>query len=999
MMTNSEGDVFATAYAKLNSAQREAVDTIEGPVMVIAGPGTGKTQILTLRIANILRLTDTKPENILALTFTENGARNLKERLRTFIGSAAYRVNAFTFHSFADNLIRQYPEAYNQIIGSRPARELEKVSIIEEVLDSPDFKLLRPLGDPAYYVKSLLGQLSELKREYISPDDLALIIDNQESDLAKSPKFHEKGAHKGKVKSDWQKQEKVIRKNRELLLAYRLYEASLRSKKLYDFDDMIIETIKALEQNPDMLLDLQESYQYLLADEHQDVNGSQNKILSLLASYHNTPNIFVVGDEKQAIFRFQGASLENFLYFETAFPGTKTITLTDNYRSGQSILDLAHSLVEVAEGPLKDLRVPLNSKAKSATIELAQFQNQAIETNYVVDEVTKLIAAGVSPDEIALILRTNKEVEYFAAALRQKGIAAKPSADSDILEHPITKAVLELLAAATEPSNEAALFLAFQQPYWKLPISDIFTISAARTYANSLSAILFSPEKLSELNLTDIDAAKRISTVLTNAREAALVDSPPRVVQQLLTESGLLKQVEESAIGDSIQVIRRLYDEIESMLNQNKNLTLPGVVNEFKLMMSHNIALTAPYLITDTQSVVVMTAHKAKGLEFAHVFIPALTDSKWGKVKSKNAFKIPLTKHLKEDLVDISDDDKRLLYVALTRAKTGLHLSLALNNIEGSEQLPSRFLEELDMSQVKVIDTKKYESKFDVVQSLVSQPVNIKIPEQFLIDILRERGFSATSLNNYLTSPWDFIFRNVLRLPEIQPLHMQYGTALHNVLELATKMHTSKGKLPTVSQLSQYLNNALERLPLNTSEFARLHEQALGELTVYLEHLKNSLPVRTTEEFKLRVVFKTGIEALPEIPLTGKFDRLDFDESDQLLRVVDYKTGNPKTRNEIEGNTKNADGNYKRQLVFYALLLSLYEDDRYKTNETLLSFVRADSKGKIHEEPFTITAEEIELLKKDIVNAVQQIVSGEYINIPCDPNQSQYFELKNRLFS
>lgn len=999
MTGNKDEAVFNTAYAKLNSAQKEAVDTIEGPVMVVAGPGTGKTQILTLRIANILRLTDTKPENILALTFTENGARNLKERLRGFIGSAAYRVNAFTFHSFADNLIRQYPEAYNQIIGSRPARELEKFSIIEDILTNPDFKLLRPLGDPTYYVKSLINQLSELKREYVSPNDLASIIDKQETDLSLAPKFHEKGAHKGKVKSEWQKQEKVIQKNRELLLVYRLYESSLRAKKLYDFDDMIVETIKALEQNPDMLLDLQESYQYLLADEHQDVNGSQNKILSLLANYHDSPNIFVVGDEKQAIFRFQGASLENFLYFETAFPGTKIITLTDNYRSGQSILDLAHSLVEVEEGPLKELRVPLESKTTAATIELAQFQNQAIETNFVVDEITKLLANDVPAEEVAIILRTNKEVEYFAAALRQKGIPAKPSADSDILEHPITKAVLELLTATTELNNENALFLVLQQPYWKLPVSDVFTICASRSYASPLSSILFSRDKLDELNLSDAEAVSRVATVLTKARESALVESPPRVLQQLITESGLLMTVEEASIGDSIQVIRRLYDEIESMLNQNKNLTLSGVVDELKLMMTHNVTLTAPYLVTDKQSVAVMTAHKAKGLEFLHTFIPALTDSKWGKVKSRSSFKVPLTKHLKEDLVDVSDDDRRLLYVALTRAKSGLHLSLALNNNEGSEQLPSRFLEELDLSEVKVIDTKPYEAKFDVAESLVATESTIKIPEKFLIDVLSDRGFSATSLNNYLTSPWDFIFRNVLRLPEIQPLHMQYGTALHNVLELATKMHTSKGKLPSTTEMNKYLNNALEHLPLNDAEFTRLHEQALSELTVYLEHLKSTLPVKTTEEFKLRVMFKTGIDALPEIPLTGKFDRLDFDESGKLLRVVDYKTGNPKTRNEIEGKTKNADGNYKRQLVFYILLLSLYDDERYQTNETLLSFVRADSKGRIHEELFTITNEEIESLKLEISRAVQEIVSGEYINIPCDPSQSNYSELKNRLFS
>ncbi len=998
MTDNHDGADFDVAYNKLNSAQRLAVDTIEGPVMVVAGPGTGKTQILTLRIANILKLTDTKPENILALTFTESGARNLKERLRQFIGSRAYRVNAFTFHGFAESLIRQYPEAYEKIVGSRPARELEKVAIIEEILTASNFKLLRPLGDPGYHIKSIVSEISELKREYIKPDDLAQIIEKQENDLNDATKFHEKGAHKGKIKSDWQKQEKVILKNRELLLAYRLYEASLRAKKLYDFDDMIVETIAALEKNPDMLLDLQETYQYLLADEHQDVNGSQNKILSLLSNYHELPNIFVVGDEKQAIFRFQGASLENFLYFESAYPGTKIITLTENYRSGQPILDLAHSLVAVDEGPLKDLRVALAAKSDEATITLASFQNQIIETSFVAEEVSAILESGVSPLEVVIILRTNKEVETYALALRQKGVAAKASADSDILEHPITKAVIELLQATTEITNELALFLVLQQPYWKIPVRDVFTIAAARSYDSPLSSIIFSNEKLDSLNLADTEAVRKIATVLTQARETALVMSPARVLQQLLTDSGLLSYVNNLALPESIQIIRRLYDEIESMLVVNKEIKLSDVVRELDSMVKHKVVLTTPYLVTNKQAVSVMTAHKAKGLEFTHTFIPALTDNKWGGMRAKNNFKIPLTKHLSEDLVDESDDDRRLLYVALTRAKAGLHLSLSLNNLEGREQLPSRFLEELDLKQVKQIDVKSYEAKFDVAATLISPTETADTFGQFLIDVLETRGFSATSFNNYLASPWDFIFRNVLRLPEIQTLHLQYGSVLHDVLEKTTKLFTQNGSLPSTTLLSQYLTQALSKLPLTASEFTRLHEQGLAELIVYLEHIKSTLPKKTTEEFKLRAVFKTGVPELPEIPLTGKFDRLDFDDSGKLIRVVDYKTGNFKTRNAIEGKTKDADGNYKRQLVFYILLLSLYDDERYQTNETLLSFIKADSKGIIHEEQFTITPEEVEVLKTEISRAVKEIVTGEYQNAPCEAGQSDYFELKNRLF-
>jgi len=349
-VTNKSSSAFESAYKSLNKAQRAAVDTIEGPVMVVAGPGTGKTQILTLRIANILKQTQMNPQNILALTFTDAGAKAMRERLHRYIGAEAYQVAIYTFHGFAERLIRDYPDAYTRVIGGRPASDLDKITIVENILEDTQFKLLRPIGNPTYYVKPVLNIIGSLKKEYITPDIFAELLTEQETELMSIEQFHAKGAHKGKERGEYTKCEKSLQKNRELLLLYRQYESLLSEGSLYDFEDMIVETVKALQSNEDMLRDLQETYQYVLADEHQDVNGSQNKILELLCNFHDQPNIFVVGDEKQAIYRFQGASLENFLYFEDMFPNTQRISLTENYRSGQTILDAAHSLIAVEDG-------------------------------------------------------------------------------------------------------------------------------------------------------------------------------------------------------------------------------------------------------------------------------------------------------------------------------------------------------------------------------------------------------------------------------------------------------------------------------------------------------------------------------------------------------------------------------------------------------------------------------------------------------------------------
>jgi DNA helicase-2/ATP-dependent DNA helicase PcrA len=358
---------FDELYKKLNLRQREAVDAIEGPVMVVAGPGTGKTQILTLRIANILKKTDTPPDAILALTFTEAGVAAMRKRLVEIIGSSAYRVGIFTFHSFCNDIIKRFPEQFPRIIGSINISDIDKISVIKELLDNGaalrghdadlrgkkfktpkiDLKILRPYGDTFYYLHPVRQKISELKRENISPDDLELKIKKLKLEIEAIPDLHhEKGAYKGKIKGKYESTLKNIEKLKELLKLYRAYEKVLEERKLYDYEDMILEVIRALEEDEAFRLQVQEEYQYVLADEHQDANNAQNRVLELLTSFHQNPNLFIVGDEKQAIFRFQGASLENFQFFQKKFPKARMIILEDNYRSTQTILDAAHSLLD-----------------------------------------------------------------------------------------------------------------------------------------------------------------------------------------------------------------------------------------------------------------------------------------------------------------------------------------------------------------------------------------------------------------------------------------------------------------------------------------------------------------------------------------------------------------------------------------------------------------------------------------------------------------------------
>jgi len=964
---------FNEAYASLNAAQKQAVDTIDGPVMVIAGPGTGKTQILTLRIANILLSTDTAPESILALTFTEAGARNMRTRLRHFVGAEAYRISIHTFHGFAGELIKRYPDAFPRIIGGTVMNDLNQVNLFTTILARDDIKQLRPIGNPTYYLKPLIHTITELKREAVTPDDLAKIITKQEQQLADTEKFHSKGAHAGKVRGEYSTLEKVITKNQELLTVYRQYEALKAAEQQYDFEDMIGETIAALSTHEDMLRDLQEQYQYVLADEHQDVNGAQNQILELLVSYHDRPNIFVVGDEKQAIFRFQGASLENFLYFEDRFPGTVTITLTDNYRSGQTILDAAHLLIAVADGPLKDLRVPLTAAAiEGAEVVQKTFAHEAVELDDLIRSVAAELEAGVPPQEIAIIVRTNQEVERITHALRGAGMSVHPSADSDILRHPAVIEIEHLLQLVVQPTSEAAWFTVLHSSYLGLSRSEVFTILSNRSYDTPLTTLV-----------THSPGVQPFLNTLETVRTKVLTDSPHRVLAYLLEHSGFLDRLIEADPLEGPRVVRRLYDEIEALVIQGTVTTLQDVAELLRTYRTHQIALTAPYITGIDAAVQVMTAHKSKGLEFSAVFIPHCTDAAWGKKQRRQNFVVPYTKHHHSEY-DPLDDERRLMYVALTRAKTKLVLSYAETDQAGKEHTESRLIGEIDEALVVKPDMTESARAFDPLTAI--QSTTSIIEARWIRDLLAERGFSATSLNNVLQSPWDWLYRNALRIPEIQSLPLIRGNVMHEVLEAAVRATT----FPDMTAARELLETALGRQALSASEYTQLHERALASLAIYLPHLESQLTATTKTEQKLRVTFETGLNELPELPLTGMLDRMDIDEAGRLVRVVDYKTGTPKTRNAIEGKTKSDDGGYKRQLIFYALLLELQNDDRYLTREAVLSFVEPDSKGEIREEFFTITDAEITALRDTIITTAQNLIDGSWLKRLPAPGETEY---------
>lgn len=611
-------EAFVKAYNGLNSAQREAVDTIEGPVMVVAGPGTGKTQILTLRIANIIAKTDTAPENILALTFTEAATGNMRRRLADVIGNPAYRVVINTFHGFCNDIIRRYPEDFPRIIGSRSITEVDQVSIIESIIDQESFLLLKPFGDRFLYVRDIVSAIGDMKREGVSPERFLALIQTEQSEFEEIPDlYHEKGAHTGKMKGDYQKLERKIMKNAELARAYQLYQAKLTQEKQYDFNDMILEVLGALQTNPSLLQMLQEEHQYVLVDEHQDTNNAQNKILELLMNFHPNPNLFVVGDEKQAIFRFQGASLENFYYFKTLYPSARLVTLAENYRSTQSILDNAESLISG--------KAALQKRATHSEhpIHTAEFATTSSERYFIAHDIKGKIDKGIAPEEITILYRNNRDAFPIARDLDRVGVPYSIESDQDLFSHGDVQKLLVILRGIAEYGNDIHLAPILHIPQFGIdPLDSYRLLRYANEKKKSVFVVLTSEDLLTDAGLANLSALSDLSAKLTRwVRESHDIDILS-FFEKIVRESGLLEQVLSSGDAlDRLDAVNALFDEVKKLVELRPAAKLPDFFAYLETVKKHNLFLKRKSGGALGGRVRLMTVHRSKGLEFSHVYI------------------------------------------------------------------------------------------------------------------------------------------------------------------------------------------------------------------------------------------------------------------------------------------------------------------------------------------------------------------------------------------
>lgn len=950
---------FEERYKALNKEQKEAVDTINGPVMVMAGPGTGKTSVLTLRIANILRLTDTPPESILALTFTESGAISMRDKLLEVVGTSALRVKISTFHGFANEIIQDYPEYFQRIIGGKVASSIDRYRIIEDIIRKNKFQNIKPSGDIFYYVSRVDKAIKHLKSEGFDSKSFKKWLDKENKCINES-------------------NESKFKRSLEMSEVFSKYEEKMNESGLYDFEDMLTEFINVLKKKKNLLLDLKENYLYIMADEHQDANNNQNQILELLTGEDENPNLFVVGDENQSIYRFQGASLENFLYFKDKFPKVKIINLIQNYRSTQKILDASFELVNDVDN--QKIKLKSNHKKDGTPVFVRSFENEDEEFDFIVSSID-VITKKDNKKTIAVIYRSNDDAMDMVRKLDEKGIDFSINSDDDIFSDIDIKNLIILLKTVENPLRNELLSETLLFDFLALPIVASLKAIRAVSFNSDLVDILSSPKKFIVVDDNE-------NLALKNFAEKVLVWS--KKAKNLNLEEFLDLFIKESGFGQKIlsshntlkklEKFRNFYSILRSTVENKKSPTLKDFLGDLELADRFDLKFDGSSLKIKDVKVHLMTAHKAKGLEYDIVFIIKSNEEKWGKKRDRESFYLPQKSN---SLEDESKDEKRLFYVALTRAKFEAYITYSKFNYKGKGLTKSSFIDYMG----EIIDEKHIILNQKKVFDNPKQKNYLQDFKRYLIEILKQEGLSVTAINNFISCPSKFLFQNLLRMPHSPEKHQNFGTAIHYAIK---KYQDSIKKDDTKSDIFEFFEEKLAEFKFDKNDFEMFLERGNKALSLFLKgHRWNK---KAESEYKIKnILFESSIGT---VPLKGDIDEMVVDNGQVL--VTDFKTGKPKTRNYILGKTESSNGDIYRQLLFYKLLIENFKPELCVVSG-VIEFVEPDDKMRLHKEIFNLKDESLDSLKSEIKRLVENVSNLNFLGKKCDDKDCEYCPLSSVL--
>lgn len=948
----------------LNSEQKKAVNYGNGPLLIIAGAGTGKTTVITERIKWIIKKEKARPSEIAALTFTEKASREMEERVDIAMPYGYTQMWISTFHSFCDRILRDDGINIGLDPGYRLMTEAESTKLLRDNLFKLELKYFRPLGNPTKFITSILTHFSRLKDEDVSP--------TQYLEWVKTHKLEEKIDNE---------------KYMELAKAYRAYDELKVREGRMDFSDLISNTLRLFRERKNILSQYQKKFKYILIDEFQDTNIAQYELIKLLTPSKNNPNLTVVGDDNQSIYKFRGAAISNILSFQKDYPKAKTVVLNSNYRSTQIILDSSYKLIKYNDPDTLEASLGISKKLtserklKGTPVEFIYENRVEDEADNVVQIIKKLASKNnYQWSDFAILVRANNHAEPFTRALQRKGIPYQFLGPGMLYKQEEVKELIAYLKTLSDPTDSTSFYKVLSMKVFNLSGRDLTSITIyAKKYNLSLfeaaeRLVLFWFEKkelgayvrfIPFISEDTKEQLKKIIKMIYRHLNLVTKETAGQILYYFLEDSTILKKlvsIESEKEERRAQNISKFFEKLKTYEVEHEDASVSAIVDWIDLYLE----LGESPLATDTDwtannAVNILTVHSSKGLEFSVVFLVNLVSQRFPTIERRE--RIPIPEELIKEILPKGDyhleEERRLFYVGATRARDYLFLTAANYYGEGkrAKQISPFVVEMLGEKTIKKLLNKPINSwqlslftwkkTTEVIKPVKKQPVSY---------------LSYSQIQTFERCPLHYKLKYILRIPTPPSSALSFGTTIHATFRDFYQWTIVENK----ADLDQFLV-FYEKNWIAEGFASKKHElltQQKGER--YIKEYFNKYFSLRNLPVGLEVPFRFPIK--PNLSFGGKIDRVDRHSSGRI-EIIDYKTGEKvPSQREVDRDS---------QLTLYALAATEVKDQLFwkKPEEVVLSLFYFEEQKKIST---TRTKEQLITAKNKVIEVAQEIEQSDF---------------------
>ncbi len=959
----------------LNQEQQRAVKYNKGPLLIIAGAGTGKTSVIVEKIKYLVKKKLARPEQILALTFTEKAAFEMEERVDQAMPYGYFQMSISTFHAFADQILKENCYQIGISPGYQLMTEAETIIFLKQNLFLFNLKYFRPLGNPNKFLEALLQHFSRLMDEDVSPEEYFRFA---------------------------KKEEELIERERylELAEAYRTYQKLKIKEGLMDFADLVYYLLQLFRRRPNVLKRYQQQYLFVLVDEFQDTNISQYQLIKLLCPAKKNPHLTIVADDSQAIYKFRGASVSNIITFMKDYKKAKQITLKKNYRSNQTILDNAYRLIknndpdtlEVQLGISKNLIANKSDDKGALNFYLAEKVEE--ESEFVAKKILELKDKYRFSD-FAILIRANNHSEPFVKSLSRAGIPFQFLGPGRLYKQPEVKDLIAYLKILCNLEDSPSLFRILYMNIYNVDKKDV---SLLLSFSKKINQPLFQAIEIYlsffdvSIHQSEFDLYKSYLPLLKSETKKQLLKIYQMIIKHLsllktntagqilyyfLEDSGLLLKLTnyKNEAEEKIALnISNFFNKLKSFESEHEDASVFAVIDYINMSMELGESpIVSKTDISSYNAVNILTVHSAKGLEFPIVFLVNLTEERFPTRHKKETISIP--QELIKEILPTGDyhieEERRLFYVGLTRAKDKVFLSASKFYGEGKRQRKiSRFvMETLGEELVNKFITIKKEEKSQL------SIFDFKPPKRTSLGVLSEhsepkdlnelKNFSFSQLNSFKTCSLQYKYQYILKIPTTPTAAESFGITIHQTLQ---KFYSEFLKNKKMNEKDLLIIYKKTWIPIGYASLAhqnRMKKEGEKMLVNFYKkfHSSNLKIIALEKLFKIKIA--------KDIYLTGKIDRIDGLNKNEI-EIIDYKTGKKLNERELSKSL---------QLTIYALAANDKNLFNKKLENINLTFYYLQEPEKIS---LKRNEEDLIKTKKEIINMVDEIRKNEF---PANPGK------------